>query len=101
MAQATTAGVEKCPLEAVPAFKLVAELPKGLLHPFFPARIPMAAILENLKCDPSFGNVQTLAEDQSSEGKFGIPRFAGQPSALQEYAFRVRSKMHRESKMDA
>ena len=100
VAQATTAGVEKCQLEAVPAFKLVAKLSKGLLHPFVPARIAMAAILENLKYDPSFGNVQTLAEDQSSEGKFGIPRFAGQPSVLQEYAFRVRSKMHREPKMD-
>ncbi len=60
----------------------------------------MAAILENLKYDPSGLSATNLAEDQNSEGKFGIPRFGGQPSALQEYAFRVRSKMHRESKMD-
>ena len=60
----------------------------------------MAAILENLKYDPNGTSTNNLAEDWSSEGKFGIPRFGGQPSALQEYAFRVRSRMIRESKMD-
>ena len=60
----------------------------------------MAAILENLKYDPTGMSATNLAEDQNSEGKFGIPRFGGQPSALQEYAFRVRSRMIRESKME-
>lgn len=55
----------------------------------------MAAILENLKYDPTGMSATNLAEDQNSEGKFGIPRFGGQPSALQEYAFRVRSRMSR------
>ncbi len=59
----------------------------------------MAAILENLRYDPTGGTAVALAEE-SSEGKFGIPRFSGQPSSLQEYAFRVRSKMHREAKME-
>lgn len=37
----------------------------------------------------------------SAEGKFGIPRFGGEPAALQEYSFRVRARMAREAAMDA
>ena len=50
----------------------------------------MAGILDGLryKPDDQFANG---AEDFNAEGKFGVPRFGGEPAALQEYCFRVRA----------
>ena len=61
----------------------------------------MAALLENLRYDPTASSNLSLADDaNSSEGKFGIPRFAGDPAALQEYSFRVTVRQSREKMMD-
>ena len=56
----------------------------------------MAAILELLQ----YSNF--TAEDDaaaSTEGKFGIPRFNGEPTRLAEYVFRVRARMYEEKAM--
>ena len=53
----------------------------------------MAAILELLRYQ------NFIAEDDTStttEGKFGIPRFNGEPTRLAEYAFRVRARTYKE-----
>ena len=42
------------------------------------------------------------AEDDagtSTEGKFGVPRFGGEPTRLAEYTFRVQARMHKEKGM--
>jgi hypothetical protein len=59
----------------------------------------MAGILDGLryKPDDQFANG---AEDFNAEGKFGVPRFGGEPAALQEYCFRVRARAKRESLME-
>eukprot|EP00435_Cladocopium_sp_Y103_P028489 s298_g7.t1 len=59
----------------------------------------MAALLENLRWRPENPQVTTAVEDQNTEGKFGIPRFDGNPNALQEYEWRVRTKMAKEAEM--
>ena len=61
----------------------------------------MAALLENLRYDPTASSNLSLADDaNSTEGKFGITRFAGDPAALQEYSFRVTVRQSREKMMD-
>ena len=61
----------------------------------------MAALLENLRYDPTANSSLSLADGaNSSEGKFGIPRFAGDPAALQAYSFRVTVRQSREKMMD-
>ena len=60
----------------------------------------MSALLETLKFrhEPLQGSTTTM-EDHGTEGKFGIPRFNGEPTMLPEYVYRVRTRMARESKM--
>ena len=53
----------------------------------------MAAILELLR----YSNF--VAEDDagtSTEGKFGMPHFGGEPTRLAEYAFRVKACLYKE-----
>ena len=60
------------------------------------------SLLELLRYDPSGGNATAsqLNDESNAEGKFGIPRFSGDPMALQEYAFRIRTRAYREQRMD-
>ena len=59
------------------------------------------ALLDNLRYDGGVAaTISNAAEDASAEGKFGIPRFNGDPSALQEYLYRVRARAAREAHMD-
>ena len=60
------------------------------------------ALLDNLRYDGGMSAtaVSAAAEEASSEGKFGIPRFNGEPAALQEYLHRVRARAAREALMD-
>ena len=59
----------------------------------------MASILETLRYRPDESTANG-SEDFNSEGKFGVPRFDGQPAALSEYCFRVRARAKRESLME-
>ena len=88
---------------AVVIFILAAEPPTGGRRlPFFPRRVAaMSAILENLKYDPNGSQLQQHEDLQSSEGKFGIPRYAGEPTGLQEYTFRIRTRILKEKAMEA
>ena len=62
----------------------------------------MAAFLEALRYDAAAAAASTsVVADDQTESKFGIPRFSGEPSALNEYAYRVRARVQRESHMDA
>ena len=56
------------------------------------ARI-MSALLENLRYRAESTQV-THQQDEANntEGKFGIPRFDGNPNMLQEYAYRVKPR---------
>lgn len=58
------------------------------------------SLLELLKYDASSSGVAQLNDEPNSEGKFGIPRFSGDPSGLQEYAFRIRTRAFREERME-
>ena len=59
------------------------------------------ALLDNLRYDGgASATLSNAFEDASAEGKFGIPRFNGDPSALQEYLYRVRARAAREALMD-
>ena len=86
------------------AFALVAEHSSSNLWVFFalsaPTSLPllrhMAAVLELLRYQ------NFVAEEEpgtSTEGKFGIPRFNGEPTRLSEYSFRVRARMFKEKSM--
>ncbi len=78
--KATSAGCKKVSPIALPVLKLAAE-PAWLCATLFsPAQLMSA--LESLKCDPSSGGFSPMAKDHSSE-----------PSALQEYAVRVRARL--------
>ena len=61
------------------------------------------ALLDNLRYDGGLNAtaMTAAAEEASSEGKFGIPRFGGEPAALQEYLYRVRARAAREALMDS
>jgi hypothetical protein len=63
------------------------------------ARI-MSALLENLRYRAESTQV-THQQDEASntEGKFWIPRFDGNPNMLQEYAYRVKTKIAKEAEM--
>ena len=62
----------------------------------------MAAFLEALRYDAaSVATATSMVADDQTESKFGIPRFSGEPSALNEYTYRVRARVQRESHMDA
>ena len=65
----------------------------------FCASYAMAAMLENLRWKPDGTQVHSNMEDQNTEGKFGVPRFDGNPHTLQEYEWRVRTKMAKEAEM--
>ena len=56
----------------------------------------MAALLELLRW-PAFTNDDEVG--QGTEGKFGIPRFNGEPTRLAEYSFRVRARAAKEKAM--
>ena len=60
----------------------------------------MSALLENLRYRAESTQV-THQQDEASntEGKFGIPRFDGNPNMLQEYAYRVKTKIAKEAEM--
>ena len=59
----------------------------------------MSALLESLRYDGGSVSAQaaTASEDWNSEGKFGIPRFNGEPGALTKYSFRVKVRAQKES----
>ena len=60
------------------------------------------SLLELLKFDPTSATQASQLNDESnSEGKFGIPRFNGEPSGLQEYGFCIRARVFREKQMDS
>ena len=61
----------------------------------------MSALLENLRWKPDYGvSAASAAEDAgSAEGKFGIPRFNGDPNMLQEYNWRIKTKIAKEAEM--
>ena len=65
----------------------------------FCASYAMAAMLENLRWKPDGTQVHSNMEDQNTEGKFGVPRFDGNPHTLQEYEWRVRTKMAKEAEI--
>ena len=56
----------------------------------------MAALLELLRW-PAFTNDDEVG--QGTEGRFGIPRFNGEPTRLAEYSFRVRARAAKEKAM--
>ena len=59
------------------------------------------ALLDTLRYDGGQSATSLAnAEDANSEGKYGIPRFGGEPHGLQEYLYRVRARAARESHMD-
>lgn len=64
----------------------------------------MSAILETLRYQPNNGvqgsttNLEDLAG--GTEGKFGIPRFNGDPTLLAEYTYRVNTRIAKEAKME-
>ena len=59
----------------------------------------MSALLETLKYRADAFQGSTTNEDHGTEGKFGIPRFNGDPMMLPEYTYRVKTRMEKESKM--
>ena len=60
----------------------------------------MSALLETLKYRPGDGlQSGTTNEDFGTEGKFGIPRFGGDPATLPEYTYRVMTRLEKENKM--
>ena len=72
-----------------------------------PIRIGIASgdamsLLDLLKFEPatSATSASQLNDESNSEGKFGIPGLSGEPSGLQEYAFRIRARAFREKQMD-
>ena len=56
----------------------------------------MASLLEGL----SWHKFVEISESETTEGKYGIPRFDGSLNLLQEYAFRVRMRVKKEKEMD-
>ena len=61
----------------------------------------MSALLETLRYDGAQSTTLAASQDTfDSEGKFGIPRFSGEPAQLPEYAFRVQMRMLREKGME-
>ena len=56
-----------------------------------------ASVLEMLKAS-NFASVED--GDNVTEGKFGIPRYNGDPTRYQEYVFRVRARIRKEKKID-
>ena len=59
----------------------------------------MSALLDTLKFRPDAFQGSTTNDDPGTEGKFGIPRFNGDPMMLPEYTYRVKTRMEKESKM--
>ena len=59
----------------------------------------MSALLETLKYKPDSLQAGTTNEDFGTEGKFGIPRFGGDPATLPEYTYRVMTRLEKEGKM--
>ena len=59
----------------------------------------MSALLETLKYRHDAFNGSTTNEDHGTEGKFGIPRFNGDPMMLPEYTYRVKTRMEKEKSM--
>ena len=65
----------------------------------FLAGFAMAALLEGLRWRPDGSQPANGMDEQNTEGKFGVPRFDGSPHALQDYEWRVRTKMAKEAEM--
>ena len=60
----------------------------------------MSALLDTLKFKPDGLPGGALAlDDSNTEGKFGIPRFDGNPNHLPEYTYRVKTRMAKEAAM--
>ena len=78
-----------------PVFILAAELLIAATDFFACADNAMSALLENLKFRPETNQVNNVEDLQSTEGKFGIPRFDGNPNSLQEHTYRVKTKSRR------
>ncbi|CAE7591026.1 RE1 [Symbiodinium sp. CCMP2592] len=56
----------------------------------------MASLLEGL----TWQKFTEISESESTEGKYGIPRFDGSLHLLQEYSYRVRMRAKKEKEMD-
>ncbi|CAE7367988.1 RE1 [Symbiodinium necroappetens] len=56
----------------------------------------MASLLEGL----SWHRFVEISESETTEGKYGIPRFDGSLNLLQEYSYRVRMRVKKEKEMD-
>ena len=82
----------------LPSFQTGSGAAAAAITLFFCAGFAMAAMLENLRWKPDGTQVHSM-EDQNTEGKFGVPRFDGNPHTLQEYEWRVRTKMAKEAEM--
>ena len=79
-----------------PVSTLAAE-PQGAPSP----RVSSLPCLETLRYDGAQSTTLATSQDSfDSEGKFGIPRFSGEPAQLPEYAFRVQMRMLREKGME-
>ena len=66
------------------------------------ARSAMSALLETLRFESaqSSSGLAGSQEAFDSEGKYGIPRFSGEPTQLPEYTCRVQMKILREKSME-
>ena len=63
----------------------------------------MSALLETLRFDgdtSSSVNATSMNDSFYTEGKYGIPRFSGEPTLLPEYQFRVKMKIQKEKGME-
>ena len=57
----------------------------------------MASLLEGL----SWQKFVEISESETTEGKYGIPRFDGSLHLLQEYSYRVRLRVKKEKEIDS
>ena len=85
--------------QLLPCFQTGSGAAFAAITLYFCASYAMAAMLENLRWKPEGTQVHSSMEDQNTEGKFGVPRFDGNPHTLQEYEWRVRTKMAKEAEI--
>ena len=59
----------------------------------------MSALLETLRYRAETTNTQVQDDGSNTEGKFGVPRFDGNPNQLPEYTYRVKTRIAKEAAM--
>ena len=83
----------------LPSFQTGSGAAAAATYLVFFASVAMAAMLEGLKWRPDGGQPANGMDEQNTEGKFGVPRFDGNPHALQDYEWRVKTKIAKEAEM--